>query len=225
MCDHLDVPVALAYNYTVLNPTGYSPANSPHLTPALELDSAMIDFSSSLVEKGFPTTVTCEADVETLVTAFQNFVKGLELWQYYVMDVSHQRAAVRDAIVSGKYRPWAGPDIKGKTAVELSKIIDSLGKIKKLNSFASRFCVTADPDIAAAMIMAAFVDLTDPDTLADEWVKVVDVINVPLYQQWEEDTKIALQNIKNRVKYTRLDEHGPMLGEITKTYVFFLFST
>ena len=183
----------------------------------------MIDFSTSLAEKGLPTTITCEADIETLVAAFQNFIKGLELWQYYVMDVSLQRAAVKDAIIAGKCRPWAGPDVKGKTVVELSEIIHSLGKIKNLDSFASRFCVTIDPDVAAAMIRAAFVDLADPDALADSWVKVVDVINVPLYQQWEEDTRITLQNIKNRVRYTRLDERGPMLGEITKTYVFFRF--
>jgi glycogen debranching enzyme len=182
-----------------------------------------MDFSTSLAEKGLPTTITCEADIETLVAAFQDFIKGLELWQYYVMDASHQRAAVKNAIVSGKYRPWAGPDVKGKNFVELSKIIHSLGKIQKLGSLASRFCVTVNPDIAAAMIKAAFVDLTDPDGLADGWVKVVDVINVPLYQQWKEDTRIALQNIKNRAKYIRLNEHGPMLGEITKTYACFLF--
>jgi len=51
------------------------------------------------------------------------------------------------------------------------------------------------------------------------WGRIVDVLNVPLYQEWKEDTKIALGNIKSRLKYTRLDEHGPRSGEITREYV------
>ena len=47
------------------------------------------------------------------------------------------------------------------------------------------------------------------------WGRVVDVLNVPLYAEWEEDTKVALESVKNRLKYIRLEEGGPKLGEIT----------
>ncbi|KAJ8094335.1 bifunctional 4-alpha-glucanotransferase/amylo-alpha-1,6-glucosidase [Marasmius tenuissimus] len=39
---------------------------------------------------------------------------------------------------------------------------------------------------------------------------------MPLYQEWEEDTRVAIDNVKNRLKYARLDENGPKLGEISK---------
>ena len=54
------------------------------------------------------------------------------------------------------------------------------------------------------------------DALADAWIKIVDVINVPLYEAWQDDTRAAIDNIRNRTRYMRLDEHGPKLGPITK---------
>ena len=80
-----------------------------------------------------------------------------------------------------------------------------------------------DGGVAAGLVKAAFVDMGDAnmDSLADAWVRVVDVLNVPLYEEWEEDTRVALDNVKNRLKYTRLDEHGPRMGEISKLWVLF----
>jgi glycogen debranching enzyme len=73
-----------------------------------------------------------------------------------------------------------------------------------------------DAHVAASLVTAAFVEVQDVDDLADAWIRVVDVINVPLYLEWEEDTKAAVGNLKNRVRYTRLDNHGPKLGKISK---------
>ncbi|KAG8899597.1 hypothetical protein FRB99_006561, partial [Tulasnella sp. 403] len=53
-------------------------------------------------------------------------------------------------------------------------------------------------------------------TLSEAWGRVLDVLNVDLYKEWEEDSRVALDNIRNRLKYTRLDEHGPRLGKITR---------
>lgn len=100
--------------------------------------------------------------------------------------------------------------------MELAELVKAQGMVNGLGSFASRFGVYVDADLAAGLIKAAFTELTDTEALAAAWVKVVDVINVPLYEEWKEDTKVAIENIKNRVKYTRLDQHGPKLGEITK---------
>jgi glycogen debranching enzyme len=52
------------------------------------------------------------------------------------------------------------------------------------------------------------------------WKDIVDALNLPLYRECEEDVNIALEHIKNRLKYGRLDDHGPKLGEITKKLVF-----
>lgn len=195
---------------------GYSPANTPHLAPALELDSAMINFSANLVSRGLPTTINSEEDLNCLVSAFEQELKSLNLWQYYVLEPSREKDSVASALRTKNIAPWVGPDVKGKSVVELAEILRSEKKIVGLGSLASRFGVRVEGDVAAGLIKAAFVDIQDVDALAEAWVRVVDVVNVPLYREWEDDTRIALDNIRNRVKYTRLEAHGPKLGEITK---------
>ncbi|KAJ7634145.1 glycoside hydrolase family 13 protein [Mycena polygramma] len=196
---------------------GFSPANSPHLTPALELDSAIIQLSSELASKGLPTAVTNQQDLDALTAAFQGVVKDLKLWQYYVLDVTREKDSVKAALASEKVVAWDGPPVAHKSVVEIAEILRSSGKIQGLGKFASRFGVSVDPGVAAGLVKAAFVDVSEIDSLADAWVRVVDVVNVPLYQEWEDDTKVAVDNVKNRLSYTRLDEHGPKLGEISKS--------
>ncbi|KAJ7281772.1 glycoside hydrolase family 13 protein [Mycena rebaudengoi] len=195
---------------------GFSPANSPHLTPALELDTAIIQLSSDLATKGLPTSVTNQQDLEKLTNAFETVVKDLNLWQYYVLDVTREKDSVKSALSSGKVVSWDGPPVSNKTVVEIAEILRTSGKVQGLGLLASRFAVGVDSGVAAGLVKAAFVDVTEIDSLVDAWARVVDVLNVPLYQEWEEDTKVAVENVKNRLSYTRLDEHGPKLGEISK---------
>ncbi|KAE9391917.1 hypothetical protein BT96DRAFT_1000839 [Gymnopus androsaceus JB14] len=62
-----------------------------------------------------------------------------------------------------------------------------------------------------------FVELSDLDALADAWVHIVDLLSVTLYEEWEDDTRIAVSNVKNRLTYARLDTNGPKLDKISKT--------
>jgi glycogen debranching enzyme len=195
---------------------GYSPANSPHLTPALELDTLIMDFSASLPSKGLPITVTSEQDVDTLVTALHEQLKALNMWEYYVLDINRERASV-EAALRAKVIPWRGPDVADKSVVELAEIMKASGKVEGLGQLAKRYGVRITGGVAAGLVKAAFMHLGDNvEALADAWVKVVDVINVPLYAEWEEDTKVAIDHVKNRIKYTRLAEDGPKLGKITR---------
>jgi glycogen debranching enzyme len=197
---------------------GFSPENTPHLRPAFELDSALIEFSELLLAKGLPTVIDSEGALDRIMGGVAEHIKTLNLWQYYVLDGTAEKAAIKAAVASGKTTPWVGTDVKGKTAVELAQILRDEGRVIGLGSLSKRFGTTVDAGVAAGLINAAFVNLGDsPDATAEAWGQVVDVLNVPLYQEWEEDTRIALDGVKNRMKYTRLDEHGPKLGEISKT--------
>ena len=196
---------------------GFSPSNTPHLTPALELDSSMIKFSSSLQSNGLPSVVTSDDDINVLIIAFEKEVRELNLWQYYVLDSTRERKSIMGALQSGKITPWSGPDVQKKTVEDLAEGLMKANKINGLRRLASRFSVTVDGPVAAGFITTAFPDIQDKEALADVWVKIVDVLNVPLYREWEEDTKVAIANIRNRLKYARLDAHGPKLGEISKT--------
>ncbi|EPQ56459.1 glycoside hydrolase family 13 protein [Gloeophyllum trabeum ATCC 11539] len=196
---------------------GYSPANTPHMAPALELDTAIIDFSATLAANGLPVRIASYGDIETLVGALNQKIKDLNLWQYYVLDVNRENSAVKEAFANGRVIEWQGSPVAGKSVVELAEIVRSLGKAEGLGEFSGRFGVKVDGSFAAGLVKAPFAELGDNvNALADAWVRVVDVLNVPLYQEWEDDTKAALESIKNRVKYTRLDEHGPKLGDISR---------
>ena len=119
---------------------------------------------------------------------------------------------------SGDTPQWSGPDVAGKTIVELAHIFRESGKISGIGQFGGRFAVKADSKIAAALLKAAFAELNDPNALAEAWGRVVDVINVPLYEEANEDIKAALNGVRARIDYTRLDPHGPKLGEISAEY-------
>lgn len=206
--------------FFLINPTtGFSPANTPHLTPALELDTAILEFSSSLAARGLPTIVTSEEDVEKLISAFHDVIQGLDLWQFYVLNPAWETESVKAALKSKMDVPWVGPNVSGKSAAELAEVLRAEKKVKGLGGLASRFGVKVDSTIAAGLIKAALGASQDVDAMTEAWKNVVDVINVPLYEEWKEDQRVALDNMKNRVKYTRLDPLGPKLGEISETQV------
>jgi len=198
---------------------GYSPVNSPHLAPALELDTAILDFSATLQKRGLPIQINSAADVDTLMNALTKHLKSLDFWQYYVLDVKAEREGVKAALSTNKVVPWDGPDVAGKTVVGLFEILRDSGKVTGYHGLAGRFSTKVDGSVAAGFVRAAFLDLGDVDALVDAWIKVVDVLNVSLYEEWNEDTKVALDSIKNRLKYTRLDDHGPKLGPISEKCV------
>jgi len=166
---------------------------------------------------GLPTRIKSSSDIDVLLGSLSAKIRDeLRLWQYYVLDRVKERTNVLTALNAG-VPTWHGPDMKGKSVEELAALLRELDKIEGLGQFAARYGVKVNGKVAASLIKAVFPDMSDPEELATAWVRVVDVINVPLYREWEEDTKVALENIRNRVEYTRLADHGPKLGEITST--------
>ncbi len=45
-------------------------------------------------------------------------------------------------------------------------------------------------------------------------VQILDAVNVPFYDEYDAECTEILQQTFNRIKYCRLDEHGPKMGEI-----------
>jgi glycogen debranching enzyme len=181
----------------------------------LEIDNTIIDFSASLASKGLPDVIASSQDLDKLMGALHEEIKALDLWQYYVLNVAREKESIKAALKRNNDR-WDGPDVEGKTVVELAQILRNSGKIQGYGKFAGRFAVYVEGEISAAFVQAAFVNVKEADSLADAWTRVVDVLNVPLYEEWEGDIKAMLENIRNRVSYTRLNTNGPKLGRISR---------
>jgi glycogen debranching enzyme len=186
---------------------GFSPANSPHLTPAWELDTAMIELSGKLASLGLPTKLESQGDLDRIGEAVQKVIEDLKLWQFYVLNVEAEKKAVGSATA----KEWKGEDVSGKSDGELVEIVKRTNVLTGYRSYGGRFITKADPAVAAGFVKAA-----RPNADASEtWGKIADILNVDLYAEANDDAKAAKANIIDRLKYTRLDAHGPRLGEIS----------
>jgi glycogen debranching enzyme len=180
------------------------------------LDSAIINFSSALSSKGLPTIIESEKDLDLIISAFEQVVRDLNLWQFYVLDVSKERSSIKAALQSKDVTIWDGPEIVGRSVPELANIFRDHGKVSGIGALSSRLGVTVNGSVAAGFIQVAYPNIGNIDALVDSWIQVIDIINVPLYQQWEADIRAAIDNVRNRVRYIRLDKNGPKLGEISE---------
>ena len=72
----------------------------PHLSPALELDTAILKFSENLVEKGLPTKIVSVKDLDIIVAELEKVVT-LELWQFNVLDPAFEKAATESSLSAG----------------------------------------------------------------------------------------------------------------------------
>jgi glycogen debranching enzyme len=87
----------------------------------------------------------------------------------------------------------------------------------------SRFHKSVDISAALSFLLAFnHIDQLDQVTdnrvegLASSFESLLNDYNLPLYEECDEETSVALSNIKGRLLFTRLAENGPKLGTITE---------
>lgn len=195
--------------------------NSPHLEGAVELDTALLEFSSTLEKRGLPAELKSTADLDKIMQVITNeILPGLKLYEYYIVDVKAQSEAFAQAWTKG-----------GHAASSDSKLdLKSLGPKDLAEAFAVQ-CLSSDwnqlgPRYHAQLKQleaVAFVSqLTgakpgagSAEQAVAEIKRILDIVNVPRYEQYDQDLEAIVSNTKNRVKYTRIDEHGPKFGPIT----------
>lgn len=194
---------------------GYNVVNSPHLEGALEVDTALLAFSESLEKRGLPTDIKSSADLDRIGQVLRDQVlPQLQLWQYYVIDVQGAKEQVK-----------AGWSTSSKTDVDW-KTFDRATKVREFGNrcmksgwdlLGPRFHAAVDVPSAVAALRALTGDSVE--AALQELGGILDDLNVDRYKLYDEDVKSILDNTLNRAKYTRLDEHGPKLGPITKKCV------
>ncbi|KAK4685222.1 glycogen debranching enzyme, partial [Tremellales sp. Uapishka_1] len=192
----------------------YSPYNTPHLTPAVALEDALIELSTRLPSLGLPTTLATSADLEKLSGPIDEAIHSIRLWEFYVFDVQASVKAVAASLEGQSAKKWQGESVAGKSFEELAEIVKATpGLIENYQAYAARFATIVQPEAAAGLVQAAFAE-KDSTALASRWGKILDVINVDLYKECEEDVAAAKDGIVGRLKFTRLEEGGPKMGEI-----------
>jgi len=199
---------------------GYNLYNSPHLIPAYQLDTAMLDFSANLRNLGYPTHVYTMDDLLKLMEGLRTHVLGsLRLWEFYIFDVN---CHVEDTINDWKDGSYA-------TNLYLSFDFESMSlkeKAKQLKGYflrdadflGERFKKRIDGMAAAAYLYTIWGKYKEENVNAaqEELTKVFNELNLPFYKEFDADQEVILENTFNRIKYVRLDLKKP---EITERYI------
>ncbi|RKP10033.1 glucanotransferase domain of glycogen debranching enzyme-domain-containing protein [Thamnocephalis sphaerospora] len=246
--DHGILAVAdLVLNHTANNSlwlqnhpeAGYNLANSPHLTPAFELDEALIKFSGELASVyQLPDELKQQSDLDAVMDAFRvKVVSGLDLWQYYVIDTTAAIKQCRKHLTNGD------PSHVRVVEVASAQLPTNLPEYTPADRVAlfvklavrdehpgKRFGKRVDMHVAVPFVLALCADASAataapstengwPSEIIDKactvLLQLLDAVNMPFYARYDDDVAAIIRNIGNTARYERLEEDGPKRGRIT----------
>ncbi|UZJ52793.1 hypothetical protein CBS101457_002113 [Exobasidium rhododendri] len=201
---------------------GYSPFNSPHLTPAEELDRALLEYSSRLGSLGLPVDPKTQSDADAIINGIKTHVlQPLRLWEYYVVDVEGEKQAFAKAwessVGSRTISSLGTDDLRSSPRKDALSLLQKHA-LRNHMTLDDRFTTHVDINVAIAIMKGLYRD--DPSSGSKEKVveafgKLLDQINVPLYATYDDDVKAILENVGGRLTYMRIEEGGPKMGPIT----------
>ncbi|RDW77130.1 putative glycogen debranching enzyme [Coleophoma cylindrospora] len=212
---------------------GYNVSTAPWLQSALELDTELLDFSDKLSEYGLPTNFTNEGDLLQVMEGIKTkVIAKLRLWEYYVINVERDADAAVAAWANGQISfpegGFGGAGFGGlesiKTAAPKSQAEFLLAKgMLNTDQMGERYRRRIDPAVGAALLTAIFgryeedaSNSADKAAAKSRLTGVLDELNLPYYKEYDGDVAEILEQIFNRTKYVRIDDHGPKLGEVNK---------
>lgn len=222
----------VVYNHTANNSdwlkdhpeAGYSVETAPHLNPALDLDNALLEFSSKLKSMGFPTMLNSIDDLDRIINGVKlHVLEPLKLWEYYVINVEAITKETTDILTKKLDTISAIPvphsfrnDIKALAifAVENASVdFDKFGHGRNIRTFDAHKLASIIYDLLSS-------DDGDMDVsehkIHERVVSILNEVNLPLYRDYDRDISEIINQLYNRIKYTRLDDHGPKFGEINE---------
>ncbi|THC94572.1 hypothetical protein EYZ11_005932 [Aspergillus tanneri] len=206
---------------------GYNVENAPWLEAALELDNALLKFGQDLGALGLPTDFKTVDDLLSVMNVVKDrVIREIRLWEFYVVDVKSNAQRIikkwRDSenidMGSDQWLQFNIADFKHWPLKKQASFIRDQA-IPKSKQLLGRFDRTVDDHIGAAILTAlfGFKDHAVPDDfVARTLSEILDEVNLPFYGEYDEDVSEIMNQLFDRIKYLRLDDHGPKLGPITE---------
>ncbi|KAJ3269829.1 hypothetical protein HDV01_000877 [Terramyces sp. JEL0728] len=169
---------------------------APYLRSAFELDELLLKFSDNLKLEN-------SQDLDSIMSNFAVELDKLKLYEFSILHSDQiDLFASEYKKQTVKHQSFAIKEIEKEIVEET----DFKRFHKKIN-------------IQRALeIVQAITNQTDLEPNAKQFKKIFDEINLIYYQEWDSDRTIILEQIRNRAKYLRLDDHGPKLGKISKDH-------
>ncbi|KAJ5115314.1 hypothetical protein NUU61_001073 [Penicillium alfredii] len=205
--------------------SGYSVDTAPWLEAALDLDTALLKFSDDLQSLGLPTEFKTVEDLVTVMNALRKqVINGIRLWEFYALDVKRDTKHILDAWTNGKDDRTSIEhvdlqDLKKGTPKQQAAFIREHA-IPTSKQVLGRFERSIDPTIGAGILTVLFGDYdqasSDLPGIESCLSKLLDEVNLPFYKEYDADVAEIMDQLFNRVKYLRIDDHGPKMGPVTK---------
>ncbi|KAF8472815.1 glucanotransferase domain of glycogen debranching enzyme-domain-containing protein [Kalaharituber pfeilii] len=200
--------------------SGYNLATAPWLESAYELDTALLEFGQKLESYDLPTELKTTDDLLLVMEGIKkHLLEELALWEYYVIDVKRDSALGIEAWKNGKGRDGLEGWKKDLGIFHKAAAVVKAG-LQGAERMGERFRRRINPEAGAAFLYSQFGSPAGPqhiDSALDAYKKVLDEINLPFYKEYDADKEEILEQLYNRIKYLKLDEHGPKQGPITET--------
>jgi len=197
---------------------GYNLTTAPWLESAYLLDTQLLLFGGKLKELGYPTELKSVDDLTKVMDGIKKHVVAeIRLWEYYALDIDRDVDAALKAWSeqkSSKLSQDVMNQLKSGDTVAQAKILRE-NHLLGNDRLGERFRRRVDPQTAAALIDVVFGRYrgeADEATIRSKLTEIYEVINVPFYEEYDKEISDILQQLFNRIKYVRLDEHGPKLG-------------
>lgn len=203
---------------------GYNLTTAPWLESAYVLDTKLLEFGFKLKELGYPDEFKTVDDLAKVMDGVkEHVVAQIKLWEYYVLDIDRDVDAAVESWKAGDTQVpqgSAGDNLDHLKEATLKEQATFLVKQALLGDdrLGERFRRRIDPKVGAALFTALFGKHSgeaDEAAVRSKLVEILDVANVPLYDEYDTEIKEILQQLFNRIKYTRIDDHGPKFGPVT----------
>lgn len=208
---------------------GYNLTTAPWLESAYELDTKLLALSANLEKLGLPTDLKSSDElIKIMDSVKKEVIAEIRLWEYYVLDVEGDADAAVEAWMAGKTHVPQNPteflakieSLKKGVLEDKIQFIQDYGLVGR-DRLGERFRRRVDPALAASLLSFTLgryegegSDRPEKAAARAQIVELLDALNLPFYKEYDTDVDEILEQVFNRIKYMRLDDHGPKLGPI-----------
>jgi len=196
--------------------SGYNLVTAPWLESAYVLDTALLEFGLKLKSLDLPTDLKTTDDVLLVMEGIKKHViPEITLWEFYAIDVKRDAKLAVEAWKAGKGKRGL-PGYTADLGLFSKAALTVKAGLRGVDRLGERFRRNVDPEAGAAYIFSALgAPSGGNDAEALEAItKVFDEINLPFYKEYDADLAEILEQLFNRIKYLKLDEHGPLQGPV-----------
>ncbi|KAJ2808305.1 bifunctional 4-alpha-glucanotransferase/amylo-alpha-1,6-glucosidase [Coemansia guatemalensis] len=214
----------MVWNHTAFNSdwlcdhpeAGFNLENSPHLRSAYELDAQLAQFSRNLSDYGLDRMVHSVADVDRLMDAVtEHVVQPIRLWEFYTIDVEAAIESVSkawDAISTAQVTEEDKAALEKLSGDARTEWLHKYMIHDHVHTLGTRFGRKIDAERTAA-VMHLLVGGADKEEAMTQLRKLLDLLNLPYYREYDADVQTIHKNIRERVLYERLDSGSWKFGK------------